>query len=72
MINIVSHVIFKKKHKKDIKYLKVFAIKAISMGTFTANERFCLLCRREHFWIFMMGSLSPHGLNEELETNTLI
>lgn len=63
---------FLSKHNKDTKNLEVMAIEAIPKGTLTDNERFSLLCKRETFWIFKLGSLTPGGLNEELELNTVV
>lgn len=48
------------------------AIEAIPQGTLTENERFSLLCKREVFWIYNLGSLSPGGLNEDLEVHNVV
>lgn len=63
---------FLQTHNKDIKCLKVFAIEAIPIGTLTIKERFSLHFRRETFWIYMMGSLLPRGLNKELDIHTIM
>lgn len=63
---------FLRTHNKDLGKLEVMAIEAIPKGTLTDNERFSLLCKRETFWIFKMGSLAPGGLNEELEVNPIV
>lgn len=59
-------------HKKDFRGLVVMAIEAIPQGTLTENERFSLLCKREVFWIYNLGSLSPGGLNEDLEVHNVV
>lgn len=59
---------FLTEHQKSTKGLKVWVIKAIS-GGLPAVELFKRLCQRETFWI---NSLSPGGLNEELDAYTLL
>lgn len=59
-------------HNKDFKGLVVMAIESISGNTLTENERFALLCKREAFWIFKLNTLSPNGLNEEIELHNFI
>ena len=58
-------------HHKDISLLRVWVIEAIP-ETPTAVERFQRLCRQETFWIYSLNTMSPHGLNEEIETNNII
>ena len=62
---------FCKAHGGDTAGLELFGIEAISM-TLPEGERFAILCKQETFWIFTLGSMSPGGLNEELEVNTII
>ena len=58
-------------HGGSTEGLELFGIEAIPM-TLSEGERFSRLCMRETYWIFTLNSMSPDGLNEELEVGTLI
>lgn len=63
---------FRQVDNKDFGQIEVLAIEPIARGTLTENERFSLLCRRETFWIYLLRSLSPGGLNEEIKVLSVI
>lgn len=50
--------------------LPVFGIEAIPLD-FLVGKSIRRLCERETFRIFTLDTLSPYGLNEEIETHTL-
>lgn len=50
---------------------KLFGFEAIQMSV-PEGETFSRLRLHETFWIFTLYKLSPDGLNEELEMNTLL
>lgn len=58
-------------HNGSTQGLELFGIEAIPMSL-PEGERFSRLCQRESFWIFTLNSMSPEGLNEELEVHSLI
>lgn len=58
-------------HGGSTQELELFGIEVIPM-TMPKGEGFSRLCLRETFWIFTLDTMSPDGLNEELEINTLI
>lgn len=58
-------------HQQNISDLNVWIIESIS-DRFTPAERFQRLCRQVTFWIYTLNSMTPNGLNEEIEINTVI
>lgn len=62
---------FKEVHESSIDGLKVFGIEAISNGLDSGNK-YQILCTRETFWIFTLGTLAPQGLNEESELHNVV
>lgn len=63
---------FLQMHNKNVGCLEVMAIETILKSTLTDSERFSLLCRREDFWIYNFSSLSPNGLNEDLDIHNVL
>lgn len=62
---------FLKEHQKSTMGLRVWVIEAMPRGL-PAAERFKRLCQQKAYWIYSLGTLSPGGLNEELETHSLL
>lgn len=62
---------FSTHHNESTSCLELFGIEAISMQL-PEGEKFSQICKRETFWIFNLNSMSPGGLNEELEDITII
>lgn len=58
-------------HQQNISDLNVWIIESIP-DHFSSAERFQCLCRQETFWIYTLNSMTPNGLNEEIEINTVI
>lgn len=58
-------------HQQNISDLNVWVIESIS-DHFTPAKRFQSLFRQETFWIYTLNSMTPNGLNEEIEINTVI
>lgn len=59
---------FKHKHEASTEGLKLYGIESIPMSI-PEGERFARLCKRKSFRIFTLNSLTPDGLNEELEVH---
>lgn len=58
-------------HGKDPNALQVHVIEAISTSL---SEGECLktLCAKETYWILKLNAMSPAGLNEMIEVNTIL
>lgn len=62
---------FETHHQKNTTDLNVWIVEAIS-EKFTPAERFQRLCKQETYWIYSLNTLTPHGLNEEIEVHTVL
>lgn len=58
-------------HGRSTAGLGVWVIESIP-ATFPAAERFKRLCQQETYWIYSLGTLTPGGLNKEIEVHTLL
>ena len=61
---------FKEAHGSEVEGLKVFGIEAIQNGL-DSGKKYQILCKREAYWIFTLGSMVPNGLNEEIVLHTV-
>lgn len=62
---------FLQHHHQSSADLKVWIIESIPKNLPPA-ERFKRLCARESYWIYRLDSMTPGGLNEEIEVNPLL
>lgn len=60
---------FKEFHQGSTKGLQVWVLESIPKSLPRAE---CTKCERETFWIYTLDSLSPGGLNEEIEIHTIL
>ncbi|CAI9555659.1 unnamed protein product [Staurois parvus] len=58
-------------HQKSTDGLQVWVLESIH-NNLSESDRFKKLCSQETYWIFTLDTLSPGGLNEELDINTIL